>query len=276
MIKLHYSILSICIFALLAFTGYAAPGLYSTVDDLSTVIEDLSDLDKEQLITEGKVTRFYYSEDPVNTLMPDMDISSVITGELKEIDPNIGVETLNIISLPEELQESGDKKAQMLTIYNILRSVSSIEGIDYYSASRERMRTFFKQFYRVENTENTRKLPDPTVEKIPAEDSFLVFQEDLTFGKNFSRLTYRYNGNYISLSIENLKTMWYGILPLIGAHNMQVHLIVFPFGDYLIFYGNSGVHTLVSLLGIEKSKTDSFYNRIQALFNWFSRQVDSL
>jgi hypothetical protein len=249
--------------------------LYTTVDRLSSIIDNLNDLHKEILITEMELTRFYYLGERSDLWMPRITNFKSLVEEIQTIEPNIGVESIQLLPMPGYMLEIREHDQIMLGLYNILRSISALEGIEYYSASRRKMRTFFKTFYAVSSLENPERKADPLVKVIPETASILVAQQDLTFGKNFSRLTYGYDGNNITLSLENLKTMWYGIIPLISPLHMQIHLIVVPLEDYILFYGNSAVKTTISIFGIEKSKTDSFYNRIKALYNWFSLQVSS-
>jgi hypothetical protein len=273
MSKLRYAIvLTIILFSSLPAICFP-DSIYITVDRLSSLIPSLTDLDKEELIVNKKLTRFYYDEQQIDLYMPEMPIAEEITDTIRTIEPNMGVESVYLLRIPSSAEYEDDGEQFMLGLYNLLRNVSSLEGIEYYSASRSRMRTFFKQFYPVKSVENPEKVEDPLVDSIPSYDTMTIFQHDLTFGKNFSSLVYRYANPFINLSITNLKTMWYGILPLIGPEHMQIHLVITPFRDHIIFYGNCGVKMAISLFGIEKSKTDSFSNRIEALYNWFSKEA---
>lgn len=272
--KSAFAIFQILLLSSLSFTSLEAADIYRTVDGLSVLIENLSDLDKETLIVKNELTRFYYKDEAVGVWLPSAKMSENIKREITNIDPNIGVETIRIMPIPERLGDVSSEERLMLNLYNTIRQVSTIEGIDYYSASRGHTRTFFKEFYVVDKVNSTKKLPDPLVKSVPEKDTIIVLQQDLTFGKNYSELTYRHADGYISLSIMNMKTMWYGIIPLIAPNNMQIHLIIRPIEDFILFYGNSAVKTTISAFGIEKSKTESFQNRIIALYNWFSKQVE--
>lgn len=274
MSKLRYAIvLTVILLAVIPSVCFT-DSMYITVDRLSTIIPALTDLNKEELIVNKKLTRFYYDNEQIDLYMPETAIADEITEAVRGIEPNMGVESLYLLPIPDSVDYEENEEQFMLGLYNLLRNVSSIEGIEYYSASRGRMRTFFKQFYPVKSVENPEQVKDTFADHIPAQDTMTVFQQDLTFGKNFSKLVYRYDYPFINLSITNLKTMWYGIFPLIGPEQMQIHLVITPFRDHIVFYGNCGVKTNISLFGIEKSKTDSFSNRIEALYNWFSKEAN--
>ena len=273
--ELHFSICITILFVFCSPIYGESQDLYRAVDRLSGIIPELNDQKKESLIVEKELTRFYYSNDEVTVNIPQAPFAESVKKQLDSIHPTIGVETVLLLPMPAHIRNIEDRDTLMLTLYNIMRRVSTIEGVEYYSASRGHMRIFFDQFYAVSGINDPERKEDPLVTTVPETDTITVFQQDLTFGKNYSTLIYKQEDRYISLSIKNLKTMWYGIIPLIGPKHMQIHLIVFPFDDYIVFYGNSGVKTNISLFGIEKSKTDSFYNRIMALFNWFSNQIAS-
>ena len=77
-----------------------------------------------------------------------------------------------------------DSPESRLRIYNILLSMSTMKGTQYYSASRERMRTLFAESYVVDGPNRQNRLPDPVVQEIPPTSKLTVLQEDLTFGEN--------------------------------------------------------------------------------------------
>jgi hypothetical protein len=40
----------------------------------------------------------------------------------------------------------------------------------------------------------------------------------------------------------------------------------------MLFYGAVGAHTM-SLLGLARSREDSFYNRLKAIYGWFTDRM---
>lgn len=234
---------------------------------LSKLLPALSQSEIHSLVKEKELTRYYFSED-LALFLPLNPFKESITEELHGLDPNIGVESLYLLSIPGFLSNDN----QILTLYNILRSVSTLKGIEYFSASRGRMRTFIKEAYTVNSFNEKERIPDQTVDRIPLDSKITVFQEDLTFGKGYYSIVYRYSENIINLFMKNLTTLWYGVIPLIREENMHIHIAVFPLDNRILFYGNCGVKT-VKFFGLEKTRTESFYYRIEALFRWFSDRI---
>mgnify|MGYP006292971569 FL=1 len=263
------SILQLLLLYLLA----TAPALLYGADSIDAIgkIAELSPgLPPEaqsELYHTGETSRFYYKTGSSGLYLPETEFSRDITADLHSIEPNIGVETIYLFEAPGISSKNDD----MLHLYNLLRELRSIKGIEYYSASRERMRTFFKEFYTIDGPETKNEIPDKTVDAIPNNEVIFAFQEDLTFGENVSRLRYRYTSPCIALSIENMEKMRYAFIPLIQEGNMQMHLIIYVLDGYIMFYGNCGVHT-IELLGLVKKKKESFSNRIEAMYRWFRKQ----
>jgi hypothetical protein len=234
----------------------------------ATVFPDLTARQKAQLSAEGEITHFY-REDAKLILAPDGFGWRQARERIKEFGPKIGVEALFLTPYPGALENAADPE---LELYNTLRSVSTMEGIEYYSASRERMRIFYIDSYAVEDPDSRTPRRDPVVSSIPTEDTVYVYQRDSSFGRNVHRVTYRYTDGAYQVRMTNLTRMFYGILPLVAEENLDVYLTIVPVEEGIVFYGNSAVR-VIGLFGMEDRAQNSFYNRIKALFDWFSREV---
>lgn len=219
--------------------------------------------------TEAEKTAFY-TDEPIFTLAPDTDFTDEIAGEIEELDPRLGIEARFFFPVPREVLNRADFE---LRLYNILRSVSTMEGIEYYSASRERMRTFYHDSYAVAGPDGDERIPDPLVSRIPREDRVYVFQKDSSFGKNVQQLDYTYAGGNFLIRMQNLTTMFYnGLIPLVGDENLLTYLVVDPQAEGIVFYGHLAVR-VGALFGMEDRARNSFYNRIKALYDWFSQRM---
>ncbi|WP_041623183.1 DUF6675 family protein [Spirochaeta thermophila] len=228
----------------------------------------LSPQQEETLETTGELT-IYFDGTPERILYHG-PLSPLIRTDLEDLSPTIGVESLFRLPMPSSLREGSDP---ILDLYNILHRVSTMKGIQYYSASRGRMRTMFHDAYRIASPEAREPVPDLTFTELPHEPvSITIFQDDSSFGKNLYRITYRVEGSFILLSMENLDTLAYmGLIPLVSPGGLRTHLVIVPRGEELMFYGICGVRT-IRFFGMEK-RYASFYNRIVALKNWFQSQL---
>ena len=246
--------------------------------ELSRRFPGLSAENIRELESEGELTRYFYAPGDLAYFpaLPE-DIAGAVVADIEGTSPNVGVESLFLLEVPglAVSHESGLERGDLLTIYNTLRTVSSLEGVEYYSASRKRMRTFFREAYAISDISSRERVPDPLVESVPREETVLIHQRDLTFGKNTSEAVYRHSKDVINLSLTNLEIMRYALLPFIQERGMRTHLIILPMDGYIGFYAYCGVET-ISFLGIEKSKSDSFYNRMKALYTWFRENLPPL
>ena len=219
------------------------------------------------------INRFYTSEEKAQ-LTPASALSSTVVEKANAVDYTVGIESLYFIpkeKLTDELLDLS-REEFLLNIYNTMRSISSLEGIEYYSASRERMRTLFSETWVIRGPDDKTRLPDPIVNSIPKEDSVYIHQKDLTFGKNISEVVYRHEGNALSMSITNETTMRYMIFPLVKKGNMSMQMLILPVREGIVFYGLSSIDVLDLKIFYDKMR-DSFTNRLIALKDWFLDQV---
>lgn len=223
-----------------------------------------------ELIEEGSLKHFF-ADNVDLTLAPQVPGLENTRTALEEMEPKVGVEALFL--LRERL--AGDSEAERdLALYNIFRSVSTMEGIEYYSASRERMRIFYEESYAVADPDSREALPDPTVSEIPRRDRIHVYQRDSSFGRNVYTVEYVRREDAYLMSMTNLTRMYYGIFPVVAPENLEIHLTVVETEEGYLFYGACGVN-VISLFGLEDRAKDSFYNRIEALYRWFQSRVEA-
>lgn len=193
-----------------------------------------------------------------------------ILGELSALDPKIGVEVLFLVDAPPALRTNGSTDpaidARLLTT---LQSIGTMEGIEYYSASRDRMRTLFHESYVIDDPDERNRVDDPVADRVYASRTIHVFQRDSSFGRNVLELTYTTDRDAVRLQMRNLTRMYYqGVIPAVGPDELRMELVVVPLGERLLFYGNSAARPL-SLLGMEARVQRSFYHRLVALYRWF-------
>lgn len=228
-------------------------------DDFSPYFPRLSREDKEILATEGEL---FIISDTSNEIkyLPEISFREELLSELKELEANVLVEA--VFSMP-------NPKEEHLDLYNKIRNLTSLTGVEYFSVSRNRMRTLFNKVTPINNQKEQKEVPNPFVKTIPSSDMVIIQQDDTTFGKSIQELTYLYDGEVFVLTMKNLTNLFYGIIPIVDPKKLFIYAIIIPAEENLYFYGFCGAKTF-SLFGFEMSKADSFYNRLKALFNWFS------
>jgi hypothetical protein len=207
------------------------------------------------------------------TLMP----STVWAGDLfkkfsQNVDPNIIVETLYLYKKPETANKEGWTDAERSALFNALCSLSSLKGIEYFSASRNKMRIFYESSFVIDDPVTKKPLADPVVQVPPEKAVLYAEQRDSTFGTNIYRYDYYTQPEAFAFVQENLTTMSYGILPLIGKNKLRSVVMVFDTGNSMVIYGVS-VMNAVLLPGLQGKILDSFSNRANAIYQWFKTRA---
>lgn len=238
-----------------------------------TFNEYLSSLDsdeiKQALLSDGKWTFFADTiADLKSTPKPFQDeIKKTLKG-----DSTLMIESIFVI---DNTLKGLSKKDQLLKIENILRDITSLKGVEYFSPSRSQMRVLYEDSYAIANPKSDKPIANPFVTVYGGDPSrIFVYQKDLTFGANNYAWVYNTPCDYMSVYITNLTPMTYGIIKLVEPQNLRNLVFIYPLEDKILFYSVSTVKT-VKFLGVEKSKTESFYQRMEAMFNWFKVKINS-
>lgn len=226
-----------------------------------------SSLDPDPLSGNTLVRVYRSDEEPVQFLQ-----SSIARDRIERIAENfnitIGSEVLKHIDLPSEDLE--DPEDLLRRAYNQLMAISTMEGIEYYSHSRETMRLLFELSHRVQNRDSKDPVPDLYFRsRLPATRTIYVRQKDLTFGDNHYSITYHREDGLVWAEMTNLNQLWYGIIPVIGPGSVKFIFALAPSDEGLYFYAHALVDVF-TLLGMEERAGNSFSSRIEALSQWFS------
>jgi hypothetical protein len=243
---------------------------------LDDVLPSISAADRSSLLTDGELLRFH-ADGMSPGLLPNTSLTATVARRLISGDLNIGIEGLFFTSadvLPS-LFKSMPADERELILYNILRSVSTLQGLEYYSASRGEMRLLFEESWAISDPKNSKEaLADPLVTAIPPRDSFFIHQKDKSFGNNQSEMTFLAGSDVFASDVINLSTMRYkGIIKVVDPGNMQVHLIVVPVEEGLLMYGTMSAQTRNVKSFIDRAR-DSFTNRVIALTGWYRARLE--
>jgi hypothetical protein len=218
-----------------------------------------------ELVANGKAVRT--SDAGLAQLLPLGPASDPIRAAIAADRPGILVETAFL--LPRK--GAAGLLAEQAQIYGLLRSFSTLEGIQYYSVTHKSMRTLYAESYRIDAPETKLRLPDPAApqpsEVSSASETLFAFQRDLSFGANTYSYDFRAVDGGVTVEITNLTRMSYGIIPLVAPKALKTRLLVLPASDGILFYAESDSASP----GPFRSKLEeSFKNRAIALFGWFS------
>jgi hypothetical protein len=206
------------------------------------------------------------------TLLPAHPSAEALRAAIAAENPPILVETAFVLTRKAPAG-AAEREAELASIYGFMRSIGSLEGIEYYSASRKKMRTFYAESYLIDGPDAKKRRPDPAPPvpgSVPRSESLYAFQRDLSFGSNVYRYDFESSPGAVSVLATNLTRMSYSLIPVLAPGALKTRLLVVQAEDALVFYAASGADAP----GLFKGKLeDSFSNRAEALFKWFSARI---
>ncbi len=215
---------------------------------------------EERATLQEKKELVYYTDGaPDFRFLPSIPLSVRVKAYFQGFSPNVGDEALFLLQ---------GNTPSLLALYNRLRAVSTLSGIQYRSSKAKGMRVLFSDVYAVRDLKSKTRLPDPLVQIIPPEDSFPIHLVDANFGSEFYEASYLARDNTIVFGLKNLTSLKY-IFPVIGAERFRLQLVIIPLESELLVYGVAAVEAsdiVRSLIHLPSA----FYKRIEALKNWFA------
>lgn len=265
--NVNIAVLSAALFLAIAGAQSAyALGSSAPTGSLSLLARLLPADAASQIAASGKAVRTSSGE---AGLLPLHRGSDLIRDSLASEKPSLLVEAVFVLPRPKPADDAATS-TELASIYGILRSLGSLQGIEYYSVSHKSMRTFYAESFIIDDPSSKAKVPDPSPPApgaLPATQTLFAFQRDLSFGANTYRYDYRSYPDAILLKSSNLTRMSYGPLPLIAPSTLNTRLLVIQAEDGLLFYVESGTEAPAIFRG---RLGESFANRAEALYRWFS------
>ena len=212
----------------------------------------------------GQITRSAASSADLRYI-PNLPSRDTILAGLDAISPTVVVE---LLAWTRVAGARLSEPAGRLLVYNALRSISRLEGLDYYSASHGEMRLLYRTSHRIAGPFDRSPLPDPLVSTPPERDTIWVYQDDTTFGGNVFRVSYENADRYVVMEITNHNVMRFFLIPLVPAGGTQLYFVTVPDGDEILFYAVAAARLSGPFARIGAVQ-QSFANRIEAMYRWF-------
>lgn len=204
------------------------------------------------------------------SLAPDHPAARALRDELAREAPDVIVEALFLWRKPRAAAPA----AELLETYNVLRAIGSLQGIEYYSASRKAMRLFYEYSSLIDGPETKAPTADRRLAALPRAETLYARQKDLSFGDNLYRYDFTSGPDYIASLSANLTTMRYGIVPVAAPEALKVRSLAILVDEGIVFYAISSAKAAV-VPGVRAKLESSFGNRAQAIYDWFAAKADA-
>ena len=235
-------------------------------------LEELTGRKQAETLLAGEKPILVQLRNPQPQLLPRHQFSRDLVGTLLlDFGPNVMVETLHIYEKPLPASAwSADEKARL---YNNLLALSTLTGLEYFSASRGRMRTFYESSIVINDPANRNPINDPVFAEPQARLTVYARQRDSTFGDNIYRYDYYAVPGGIVFVQQNITPLKLGFITAVASNNLRSAVAILDAGDYILIYAASMANT-ASIPGIRDRIGNSFANRAEAILNWFRGQAD--
>ena len=173
----------------------------------------------------------------------------------------------------EELKKtsnSSDENINIEDISRVLRSVSSMQGMKYFSTTKNKTLVLYEKAYMVDGENSKKKIADQNAGNADGQISY-CYQKDNSFGDIFYRLNY-YQGEKTMLAVfTTTNTIGIGPFKAIAPENLKIFIFVEDQGDEILLYLFTDLDS-AKYPGIKGQITDSMTSRLDAVYNWFIKQ----
>jgi hypothetical protein len=237
-------------------------------------LEELIGADRANALRSTRVPiDLLQQKNPRPQLLPRHEgLERLVADVQKSLDPSMMVETLALYRKPSAAEWS---TAEQTGLFNQLTALSTLAGIEYYSASRQTMRVFYETSQVIDDPSGKKPLPDPLYDTLPASLELHARQKDLTFGDNIYRYNYHTGADILFFVQENLTSMNAGIIRAVGKNKFRSMVAVIDAGDVLLIYA-AAMAKAASIPGMGDRIGASFTNRINAVLQWFTVRANKV
>jgi hypothetical protein len=238
-------------------------------------LEELAGPEAAAELRAGKTLSQVQLKNPGPVLAPrHKEVRAVLNQVLTDLGAGVMAESLTRYEKPSSASRSAWTAAERTALLNSTAAISTLAGIQYYSASRKAMRTFYEYSRVIDSPESKQELADPFFADPPARLSLYARQRDLSFGDNIYEYRYQTGGDFLIFVQRNLTPLKIGPISAVGRDHLHALLAVIDAGDSLLVYAASLAKT-ASFPGLGDRISSSFTNRAQAVLGWFNTRADA-
>lgn len=228
-----------------------------------------------ELVSKGVVIQTRDDGSDGYLLMPKSSYSGTINKSKVEKAPKnfpFTYESIYCLS-KKSLLETSKSKATTIDINDlarVVRSVSKMEGMTYYSSTKKKECVLYEKCYMVDGENSNKKIADVNTGNADGQISYCM-QDDNSFGVNHYKLFYYQNDNQLLCQFNITDVMGLGPFKAIYPGKMVINILLIDCGDDILLYLNTDIDS-VKFPGIKAQITDSMTSRMDAIYKWFITQ----
>lgn len=169
-------------------------------------------------------------------------------------------------------------KKSMSEVSQILRTISSMEGIEYYSTGDKKWETLYHKAYFIDSPESKNPVDEGDVKASPSCDGggFYCLLEDNSLGTCVYRLSYFESENEIAVNFFLVEPIKLGPVKAVKPENLVINLVVLKENpesseDLTVYLNVKAKYVKLSI--IENRLNKSFERRIDSMYTWFEQEI---
>ena len=242
----------------------------------NSMIKDIvSPVYYDELLKDGYVSRYRDNGSMELLLLPKSIYSEKIKGNMIPKDPKnypYTFEGLYLLNKKDLLSKGSSKKSSITLddVAKVMRSVSKMQGMTYYSTTKKKECVLYKKAYMIAGANNKTKIADQNTGNADGQVSYCL-QDDNSFGVNTYKLSYFQKNDTLLCNFEILDKMGIGPFNAIYPRKMKINILVVDCGEDILLYLNTDLDS-VKFPGIKGQITDSMSSRMNAVYKWFTTQ----
>ena len=235
---------------------------------ISTLDSFLSAEQRIELLKQGHLFRSVYNkENALPRLAPPFAVPQTFAENWNKNNPTFLIEALYLHKKTQGSAKDIEK------ISRIIHSISKLEGLQYYSSSRKKMRTLYEASYIIEDPKTEKRVADP-IDNPATDFSVYVLQKDLTFGKNIYCCRFCSDTDSAGFISTNVNVLKYSIFKAMEPENLETSIAVTDLGEYLLIHMLTRADFTAPSVFRERVQ-NSFRTRGEAVYGWFIAQYEN-
>ena len=219
-----------------------------------------------ELKKNGSVEKSYFNQANVNpALAPNTDLARAAKDVWTSSKKPVFIWEKLYLLPKSSIANGNESRVSIESVSKILRSLSTLEGIKYYS-SKKKWETLYKEAYCIAGPKDRKKVPDDTSGSADGKVIYCM-QNDNSFGKINYKIEYRQTAQEISAIFTNTTGLFIGPIKGIAEDNLKISVVTVDCGSEMMVY--LLVKANFPAIGfLEDSMKESLGSRLEALYKW--------
>lgn len=259
-IKTLFIFFAVCLFPIFSDNGVDARNIEQRLSDI------LDPKVAAELVQKKEILKLKYGASNMNPeMLPVSALSKKMTSLLSKKKP---------VFLGEFISLYKKEGSNNPDVSKILRHISGLEGIEYFSNTYQEMRTLYLTSHAVKEVKTSdglvyERIDDPLNEDFDGSE-ILARHIDATFGDFIYKYRYLKEGRDIGMVCVNTQKITHPDMSLISLQPdaMALSLAVYDLDDYILIHClSTAKFPTIPFIGGRVKR--AFSSRLTAVYNWF-------